>query len=110
MGREQRSALDWAWSETDIVMARFSVDFNELLEHDLVMLSQTDELVDVNGESVLLFEGLLVEVQEENVYADGTHEILFARGIVEANTIGTWKHVRWCCRIDAAGITDLATK
>jgi hypothetical protein len=87
--------------------SRFSVDFNELIEHDLVMLSQADERTDVTGVSVALVQGLQVEVQEENRYDDGLHEVLFARGVVEANTTGTWSHVKWLCRIDSAGITDL---
>jgi len=87
--------------------SRFSVDFNELIEHDLVMLSQADERTDVTGVSVALLQGLQVEVQEENLYDDGVHEVLFARGVVEANTTGTWLHVKWLCRIDSAGITDV---
>jgi hypothetical protein len=86
---------------------RFSVDFNELIENDLVMLSQADERVDVAGVSVALVQGLQVEVQEENLYDDGLHEVLFARGVVEANMTGTWSHVKWLCRIDSAGITNL---
>lgn len=87
---------------------RFSVDFNELLECDLVMLSQTDLREDINGSSVLLVEGLPVEVQEENLYDDGTHEVLFARGIVEANSTGTWSHVKWCCRFDTDDFSEIA--
>jgi hypothetical protein len=87
---------------------RFSVDFNELLERDLIMLSQTDLREDINGSPVLLVEGLPVEVQEENLYDDGTHEVLFARGVVEANSTGTWSHVKWCCRFDADGFSDIA--
>jgi len=92
------------------MISRFSVDFNELIDHDLVMLSQTNDKKDVNGVPVLLVEGLQVEVQEENLYDDGAHEILFARGVVEANTTDTWSHVKWLCRLDSAGITDLAAK
>ncbi|MGJ7501521.1 hypothetical protein ACSFBF_14245 [Variovorax sp. ZT5P49] len=87
---------------------RFSVDFNELLERDLIMLSQTDVRKDIDGSSVLLVEGLPVEVQEENLYDNGTHEVLFARGVVEANSTGTWSHVKWCCRFDTNGFCDIA--
>ncbi|MET3918892.1 hypothetical protein ABID97_005723 [Variovorax sp. OAS795] len=89
---------------------RFSVDFNELLERDLIMLSQTDLRKDINGLPVLLVEGLPIEVQEENLYDDGTHEVLFARGVVEANSTGTWPHVKWCCRFDTDGFSDIAGK
>lgn len=87
---------------------RFSVDFNELLERDLVMLSQTDLRKDIDDSPVLLVEGLPIEVQEENLYDDGTHEVLFARGVVEANSTGTCSHVKWCCRFDAEGLCDIA--
>lgn len=87
---------------------RFSVDFNELLERDLIMLSQTDLRKDINGAFVQLVEGLPIEVQEESLYDDGTHEVLFARGVVEANSTGTWTHVKWCCRFDTNGVSDIA--
>ena len=85
----------------------FTVDFNELLEHDLLMLSQTDVRLDINGLPVQLVEGLSVKVQEESSYADGTHELLWAHGVVEANQSGSWPHVKWCCRLDANGISAL---
>ena len=88
----------------------FAVDFNELLEHDLLMRSQTDVRLDINGLLVQLVEGLSVKVQEESSYADGTHELLWAHGLVEANRSGqsgNWNHVKWCCRLDAAGISAL---
>jgi len=87
---------------------RFSVDFNELLERDLIMLSQADSRKDINGSSVLLVEGLPIEVQEDNLYDDGTHEVLFARGVVEANSTGIGSHVKWCCRLDSKGFYDIA--
>ena len=85
----------------------FTVDFNELLEHDLLMLSQTDVRLDINGLPVQLVEGLSVKVQEESSYADGTHELLWAHGVVEANQSSNWSHVKWCCRLDANGISAL---
>ena len=87
---------------------RFSVDFNELLERDLIMLSQTDLRKDISGAFVQLVEGLPIEVQEESLYDDGTHEVLFARGVVGANSTGTWSHVKWCCRFDTNGVSDIA--
>lgn len=97
-------------NQTFKMAPRFSVDFNELIEHDLVMLSQFDSRADVSGVLIALVPGLQVEVQEENLYDDGAHEVLFARGVVEANTTGTWSHVKWLCRIDSAGVTDLASR
>lgn len=87
---------------------RFSVDFNELLESDLVMLSQTDLRKEIDGSLVLLVDGLPIEVQQESLYDDGTHEVLFARGVVEINSTGTWSHVKWCCRFYSEGVYDIA--
>ncbi|MET3480211.1 hypothetical protein ABIC38_006515 [Variovorax sp. 1126] len=95
-------------NQTFDMTPRFSVDFNELLERDLIMLSQTDFRKDINGSSVLLVEGLPIEVQEDNLYDDGTHEVLFARGVVEANSTGIGSHVKWCCRLDSKGFYDIA--
>ena len=85
---------------------RFNVDFNELLESDLLMLSQTDLRQDIHGNAVQLMPGMGIEVQQESRYADGSLELLWARGVVEANATGQWLHVKWCCRLDARGISD----
>lgn len=116
MGRRNQPACDEArpatvaasLSQAFDMTPRFSVDFNELLERDLIMLSQTDLRKDIGGLPVLLVAGLFIEVQEENLYDDGTHEVLFARGVVEANSTGICPHVKWCCRFDAEGFYDIA--
>lgn len=92
--------------ELKVMTLRFNVDFNELLESDLLMLSQTDLRQDVHGNAVQLMQGMTIEVQQESRYADDSHELLWARGVVEANTTGQWTHVKWCCRLDAYGISD----
>ncbi len=42
----------------------FSVDFNELIDRDLVMLSQSGTRLDSRGRPVTLYEGLPVTVYE----------------------------------------------
>lgn len=54
---------------------RFSVDFNELMEHDLSMRSQLDSRVDLDGVPVTLVRGLQVELQEKNLSDDSVHEM-----------------------------------
>lgn len=44
---------------------RIPVDFNEMLESDLVLLSQTDTSVNSSGVTVVLTEGLPVLIYEE---------------------------------------------
>lgn len=88
--------------------ARIQVDFNELVQPDLVLLSKTDNAVDSEGNEILLFEGLKVFVYEFNHYDDGIKEYLLASGVAELNdpnVNGQWSNAaKWCCRIDDKGI------
>lgn len=81
-----------------------SVDFNEMLEPDLVLLSVDDRTSDAQGQIILLREGLEIDIYSDDV--EDRSNPLVARGVVERNnTAATWAaHVKWCCRIDAAGI------
>lgn len=85
---------------------RIPVDFNEMLEPDLVLLSQTDFRTDSAGKTVHLSEGLLVYLYESDVNDDGRSDNLIAQGIVEKRPEDTpWgKAAKWCCRIDQSGI------
>ena len=87
---------------------RIRVDFNELVQVDVVLLSQTDEVMDSEGGSFLLREGLEVSVYEFNHYDDGIKEYLLADGVAELNDLsvnGEWsKAAKWCCRINENGI------
>lgn len=85
---------------------RIPVDFNEMLEPDLVLLSQTDFRTDSAGTTVHLREGLLVHLYESDVDDSGNFDNLIAEGTVERRTEDTpWgKAAKWCCRIDKSGI------
>lgn len=82
------------------------VDFNEMLESNLVLLSPADEKADVHGKSVLLREGLEVMVWMEDTDNTGNADNLVANGVVELNrSTASWAvHVKWCCRFDGVGI------
>jgi hypothetical protein len=88
--------------------ARIRVDFNELVQADLVLLAKSDVVADSSGKEILLTEGLPVSVYEYNDYADGEQEYLLADGLVELNDTaanGVWSNAaKWCCRIDSGGI------
>ena len=90
--------------------ARIRVDFNELVQANVVLLSKTDLIVDSRGAEMLLIEGLPVSVYEYNDYADGEQEYLLADGVVELNDTsvnGLWSEAaKWCCRIDERGIRN----
>jgi hypothetical protein len=81
------------------------VDFNELVSPDLVLLSQSDERDDSDGNSVTLAQGMRVKVWEVDFGDDGLRDDLVAWGIVVRNTLGGWsEHVKWCCLIDPPGV------
>lgn len=84
---------------------RIRVDFNELLEQDLVLLSKTDEAEDSDGNRVKLKDGLPVAIFEFNHYDDDEKEYLLADGIAVLNTFQNKPVAKWCCRIDGIGIT-----
>jgi hypothetical protein len=86
---------------------RIYVDFNELLEEDLVLLSQTDVKPDSSGAPIQLQVGMRVHVYSDDVDEHGNPDNLVADGVVELNTAGGWASAaKWCCRIDRAGIRN----
>lgn len=86
---------------------RIYVDFNELVEPNLVLLSKEDERIASSGERILLFEGLLISVYMDDLDENGVVDNLIAEGVVERNPQDGWSSgVKWCCRIDESGIRN----
>lgn len=85
---------------------RIAVDFNETLDADLVLLSQTDLRQDSSGSTVHLSEGRLFYIYEPDVGDDGRPDNLIAQGRVERTLEGVaWASAaKWCCRIDEYSI------
>ena len=83
---------------------QFYVDFNQLIEKDLVALSASDEKLSATGEKVLLRDGLVIDVYDDDLNDKGEPDNLIASGIVERNSSIQWARIKWCCRIDAQGI------
>lgn len=87
---------------------RIYVDFNEMVEPDLVLLSQTDIKTDSQGAPVQLAEGLPVHVYMDDPDEHGNPGALIADGVVESNPGQGWAAAaKWCCRIDKNGIRHL---
>ena len=85
--------------------ARLYVDFNEMLEDDLVLLSQTDVKADSQGNRVQLVEGLRVSVYMDDMDEHGKVDNLLAEGVVVRNVAAGWSSVaRWCCRLDGGSM------
>jgi hypothetical protein len=84
---------------------RFQVDFNELVEPDLVLLSRADQREDETGRLVALVEGMSINVWEADLNERGEPDDLIASGVVVRNMTRGWAgHVKWACRIDERGI------
>lgn len=84
---------------------RLYVDFNEMLEPDLVLLSAEDAKRDATGELVQLREAMEIDIYMDDVNERGEPDNLVASGRVERNQSSGWgSSVRWCCRIDEHGI------
>jgi hypothetical protein len=83
----------------------FSVDFNEMVDSRTVLLSATDTRVDALGANVKLCSGMLVNLYMPDLDERGNVDNLVATGVVMKNAEAGWSaHVKWCCRIDDAGI------
>ncbi len=86
---------------------RLYVDFNEMIDSDLGLLSKTDYKLDSAGNEILLFEGLIVHIYSDDVDDHDKIDNLVASGIVELNKHGGWASVcKWNCRIDSHGIRN----
>ena len=89
--------------------ARISVDFNEMVDHNIVMLSQTDARTDSHGSIVTLYEGMPISIYEEDIYENGEVDYLIAEGIVIKHDLDAYpffSHVKWFCHIDSNGIQN----
>lgn len=85
---------------------RICVDFNEMLEPDLVLLAKNDTKTDSSGAVITLYEGMDVAIYSEDRNADNLRDDLIAEGKVERNVAPEqWaKAAKWCCRIDRNGV------
>jgi len=83
---------------------RIEVDFNEMVDHDVVLLSRDDSRVDSDGNLIALRPGLRVYLYMADADECGAPTNLVASGTVEANDANDWSSaVRWRCRIDVWG-------
>jgi hypothetical protein len=82
-------------STSELDRPRIHVDFNEMIDKDLIFLSQTDERVDSDGKIITLVDGLTVHIYEYNKYKDGQEEMFTATGVVESHDKVINKNVKW---------------
>lgn len=82
---------------------RLYVDFNEMIDFNIVLLSQTDYKTDSLGNAIYLQEGNTVLIYMDDSDEYGNPDNLLAEGIVILNPIPN--HIaKWCCLINDKGI------
>ena len=85
---------------------RVRADFNGLFG-DVLCLSHGDTCVAVDGQQVVLREGMTLKAIEEDADKDGNRDDLIASGTVERSP--EWlscKGSRWVLRIDRNGVRN----
>lgn len=88
---------------------RLPVDFNEMIDSNTIMLSQSDTKTDWRGRAITLSEGLSVCIYEEAIYDDGTVDYLIAEGTVTRHDLESYPfypHVKWLCHVHSNGIQN----
>ena len=91
--------------------ARIYVDFNDMIEEDLVILSETDIKEDSKGKKIKLKEGLKVKLYSDDLCSCNESDNLIADGVVELNSHGNWnRESKWNCRINKLGIYNESQK
>ena len=79
---------------------KIEVDFNELIDDNQVLLSQTDVRKDIYGNDVLLTEGLEIDIFDIDYDDKGNRDDLVASGVAVLCKRALYEHVKWCCKID----------
>ncbi|WMY72571.1 hypothetical protein RHD99_13890 [Buttiauxella selenatireducens] len=83
----------------------FLVNFNELLELNLILFSRNNLRKNVVVNFVEFTVGINVSITEIDFDEFGNRDDLIASGTLEINETAGWDHnIKWCCRIDHMGI------
>ena len=83
--------------------ARVSVDLNEMVTDDIVLLSKDDAKFDSMGSIITFYEGLPVSLYSDDASNSGETDNLIFEGTAikyDLKSYPGWQHVKWCVRID----------
>jgi hypothetical protein len=80
------------------------VDYNEFIDENTVMLSQSDTKNDFFGNPIILYEGLAVVGYQEDEDIDGNRDDIIMEGICVRNQTGHSEHVKWLLKANDKGI------
>ena len=80
--------------------ARIYVDFNELVDDNIVLLSKSDTKIDSKGNIVTFYEGMPISVYSDDIDENGEIDNLIAEGIARKQNLGgNWQEM-WCCHME----------
>ncbi len=74
---------------------QIDVNFNEVIEDDQILLSQTDFAKDINGNDIFLKEGLEIDIFEEDYDECNNRDDIIASGYVTRCKDPHYQHVKW---------------
>lgn len=88
----------------NIEKPRIYVDFNEMIDFNIVLLSKDDFKVNSKGDKIKMIEGDKIDIYMDDENDQGQKDNLVASGIIERNNSGIFEVAKWVCRIDQNGI------
>ncbi|MBR6770549.1 MAG: hypothetical protein IKM28_04815 [Lachnospiraceae bacterium] len=90
--------------------ARIYVDFNELVDDNIVLLSKSDTKIDSKGNIVTFYEGMPISVYSDDIDENGEIDNLIAEGIARKQNLGgNWQEM-WCCHMEPNSIMHESDK
>ncbi len=89
----------------DLNRTRILVDFNELIEENLILLSREDSKLDSMGKLIIFYEEMSIGIySDDNLDDNGEVDNIIADGIAVRNKTEYYPYVKWCCLINEEGI------
>ncbi|WP_455151176.1 hypothetical protein [Capnocytophaga sp.] len=87
---------------------KIEVNFNEIIDDFKILLSQSDMIIDSEGNEILLKEGLEIDIFEPDYDEQNNRDDIVASGFVTECINPPYKQVKWCCKIDKKGIKHIS--
>lgn len=85
--------------------ARIYIDFNEVVDKGVYLLSKDDIKLDSLGNPVIFFEGMRISIYSDDADDEGRRDNLIAEATAIKVNLSeynppSWREVKWCCRVD----------
>ncbi|MDO4727416.1 MAG: hypothetical protein Q4B43_00260 [Bacteroidota bacterium] len=87
---------------------KIEVNFNEIIDDFQVLLSRSDVVLDIEGNEIILQEGLEIDIFEPDYDEQENRDDIMASGYVTLCCNPLYKQVKWCCKINEKGIFRLS--